>query len=168
MTVFVPCTVRLAQNWRDEGIPPTVTGYAATVPMLEAHGLEPGEEEEGDFTALNYAATAALSLWAPGDRRLVLAIGREARPTVPRGMSQTTAVEVGAVQVADAEWRSVKAIFADEPAAADAVVAAHDALAGRSWPDAWEEPAIDDLVTGFDLLWYVPGELDALAEEGMN
>ncbi|NLT30534.1 MAG: hypothetical protein GXX86_08770 [Propionibacterium sp.] len=168
MTVFVPCTVLLAKAWRDGGLPPRLVGYAATVPMLDAHGLTPGDEEEGDFTALNYAATAALSLWAPGDRRLVLAIGREARHTVPRGMTEQTAIEVGAVQLVDPQWRSVKSIFADEPAAAEAVVAAHAAVAGRTWPDAWEEPAIDTLVTGFDLLWYVPGELDALAEEGMN
>lgn len=166
MTVFVPCTVLLARAWRDQGLPSRLVGYAATVPMLAAHGLEPGDEEEGDFTALNYAATAALELWAPGDKRLVLALGTAARGVVPRGMAESDALDLGVVAVDDASWRNVKAVFADEESAAGAVLAAKQALGERPWLDAWEDPAVDRLVTEFDVLWYVPGELDALIEEG--
>lgn len=166
MTVFIPCTTLLARSWRDQGLPPRLVGYAATVSMLAAHGLEPGDEEEGDFTALNYAATAALEMWAPGDQRLVLAVATAARNTVPRGLSAQDAAEVGAVAVDEAAWRNVKAIFADEPDATDAVSQAKTALGERQWLAAWEDPAIDRLVTEFNLLWYVPTELDALIEEG--
>lgn len=166
MTVFIPCTALVARSWRDQGMPPKLLGYAATVSMLAAHGLEPGDEEEGDFTALNYAATAALDMWAPDDQRLVLAVATAARNTVPRGWSAQDAAEVGAVAVDDVAWRQVTAIFADEPGSAEAVVQAKAALGSRTWLEAWDDPAVEKLVTEFDLLWHVPDELDALIEEG--
>jgi hypothetical protein len=66
--------------------------------------------------------------------------------------------------VRDLRWSQVRALFADEAEAAEAVLRARAALAesgeGYTLAAALEVPAVGKLLDNHDLLWFAPEELD--------
>lgn len=158
--VFVPVSLSLARALRSGQQPGALPGFAVTPALVQALGADPGEEE-ADFAALSTAGLAALTGLGTG-RRLVLAAEVAADQVTDRGG------ERGEVRVAGLGWGQVSALFADEDVAGDAVGAAAvevaaAAAAGFEPAEALSGPAVATLSDTYDLLWYAPEELDALA-----
>lgn len=164
--VFVPVSLASARALRSGQQPGALRGFAVTPALVQALGADLSEEE-ADFAALSTAGLAALT----GPDRLD---GRD------RGRRLVLAAEVGADQVTDLGgeqgevwvaglgWGQVSALFADEDVAGDtvraaAVEAAAAAAAGVEPAEALSGPAVATLSDTYDLLWYAPEELDALA-----
>ena len=157
---FVPVQPDEALAMRRGGGLAVRTGCAATpslVAALEADETEPGSvTEEAEFAALSYAGV--LSLFH-GSRpiRLVLAADLESAQVI--GSSP-----YGELHVRDVRWSQVRALFADEAEAAEAVVRARSALAeggdGYTLAAALEVAAVGKLIDDYDLLWFAPEELD--------
>ena len=103
--------------------------------------------------ALNHAGIAALTLDDSTPTRIVLAVDHD--------LSGDD--ELGVVTVARLEWAEVRSLFADETAAGAAVVAARSAVRGLDLSAALADPAVEELQESYDLLWYAPDELDAVA-----
>lgn len=156
LTVYVPVQRDRAQQLAAGGAPLSAPAYAVTSALREAHGLATDEDEDAGFTALTYAALAAL-LQAPGPR-LVLAADvaadqvRAAEPDSP----------FGAVEVTGLRWDQVLALFADEPGAAEDLTRAHALAGGRGLDEVAEDDRVSDLVDTWDLLWFAPQELAQL------
>ena len=102
--------------------------------------------------ALNHAGIVALTLDDSTPTRIVLAVDHEV----------SGGDELGAVTVAQLEWGEVRSLFADEAAAAAAVLAARSAVRGLDLSAALADPAVEELQETYDLLWYAPDELDSL------
>ena len=155
MTVYVPITVAAAQQLRAAGEARDLVGYAAGPGLRRWVGEARLDEEEASYIALNHAGVAALLLddSAP---RLVLAVDQEVAGDD----------ELGAVSVPLAAWTEVRSLFADEGSAAGAVAAARTAVAGLDLAAALTVPAVQELQDAYDLLWFAPEELDALAVGG--
>src|SRR4029453_10906042 len=104
---------------------------------------------------LSYAGVRSLVL-KPGLPRLVVAA--EVRPdqvTDPGG-------SLGEVEVRGLTWDEVRALFGDEPAAAEATRQAREVVAGQSLAAAISAPEVGAVLDEFDLLWFAPEELDQL------
>lgn len=102
--------------------------------------------------ALNHAGVASLLLEG-GSTRLVLAVD----------LDLTGGDDLGAVRVPEVRWSDVRSLFADEAAAAAAVARAMAAVNGLELATALPLPEVEQLLDAYDLLWYAPEELDALA-----
>ena len=157
---FVPVQPDEALAMRRGGGLAVRTGCAATpslVAALEADETEPGSvTEEAEFAALSYAGVLSL-FHGSGPIRLVLAADLESAQVI--GSSP-----YGELHVRDVRWSQVRALFADEAEAAEAVVRARSALAeggdGYTLAAALEVAAVGKLLDDYDLLWFAPEELD--------
>lgn len=149
--VCVPADLELLRRLRADGIT-DVAAHAATPALYEAMGYTPDMDEDAEFAALTFASAAAAIMH--GEPRLVIVAEAEAIP-VPED-------EFGAVRVPMLAWPQVTALFVGEHSGRQAEAAAHDEGAGSSLDQAWDAPAIQDLVRNHDMLWYAPEEADAV------
>jgi len=161
-TAFIPASKDQAKALRSGADPGLRRGCAVTPALLRA--LEPQTTtEEAEFAALSNAGVLALVV-SPELRRLVLAA--ELEP------AQITATEdpSGEITISSLSWPQVRALFLDEPAAADAVLTARRAVAETAGEvtlaTALPLPEVGELLDGFDLLWFAPEELDHLGQTG--
>jgi hypothetical protein len=153
MTVFVPLTLSAVQELRASGSARDLVGYAVGPALRRWLGDTRLDDEEADYVALNHAGVAALTLDDTTPSRIVVAVDQESSGDD----------ELGAATVAHLEWAEVRSLFADESAAAGAVLAARSAVRGLDLAAALEAPTVEELQESYDLLWYAPEELDALA-----
>ena len=56
----------------------------------------------------------------------------------------------------------MRALFADEPAAMEAIRLAGEVVAGQSLAAALATPEVGAVLDEYDLLWFAPDELDQL------
>jgi hypothetical protein len=160
---FVPVRPDEALTLRRGGDLAVRTGCAATpslVTALEAEETEPGSvTEEAEFAALSYAGVLSL-FYGSGPIRLVLAADLESAQLI--GSSP-----YGELHVGDLRWSQIRALFADEAEAAEAVLRARSALAegGEAYTlaAALEVAEVGKLLDDYDLLWFAPEELDLVA-----
>ena len=130
-------------------------GCAATASLLAALGANTDADEAG-FAALSNAGVLDLLL-NDGPHRLVLAVEVADAQVTDHQTPQ------GEVEVAAPSWRQVQSLFADEPAAAEAVAAARRAARqAGGLTDALATPAVEQLLDTYDLLWFAVAELDQL------
>lgn len=149
--IFAPLT-RVQARALHEGARLDLLGHAATASLLAAAELPAGEE--ADFAALSYAGVRALSL--QGDAlRMVVAVEVEDRRV------RDLADAYGSVEVTDVAWSDVLALFTDDPDGADLVARARASARGLGMDEALDQPAVGDLLTGADLLWFDPLEFEA-------
>ena len=153
MTVFVPLTSTDVRQLAASGSAHDLVGYAAGPALRRWLGEARLDDEEADYVALNHAGIAALTLDDSTPTRIVLAVDHD--------LSGDD--ELGAVTVARLEWAEVRSLFADEAAAGAAVIAARSAVRGLDLSAALADPAVEELQESYDLLWYAPDELDAVA-----
>ena len=153
MTVFLPLTVAAVQQLAASGSASDLVGYAAGPALRGWLGEMRLDDEEADYVALNHAGIAALTLDDTAPTRIVLAVDRDV----------ADGDEHGAVTVGHLEWAEVRSLFADEAAAAAAVLSARSAVRGLDLPAALADPTVGELQESYDLLWYAPEELDTLA-----
>jgi hypothetical protein len=156
MTVFVPVTVAAALELRASGDAVDLVGYGDGPALRQWAGEGALDDEEASYIALNHAGVAALLLDDTAPTRLVLAVDSEATGTD----------ELGGVALPQVRWTDVRSLFADDPAAAEAVVAARAAVRSLDLAAALDTEAATRLEGTHDLLWYAPEELDALAGRG--
>lgn len=152
--VFVPMTWDEAVALRSGAAADRHQGCAATpslVASMEADTLM----EEVDYAALSYAGVLALVL-KPASPRLVVAaeVQQEQLTDLDRSL--------GEVEVRELAWAQVQALFADEPAAIEAVRRAAKMVAVQSLPAALDAPEVEAVLHEYDLLWFAPDELDQL------
>ena len=156
MTVYVPVTVDTALNLRASGDARNLLGYADGPGLRRWAGETQLDDEEAAYLALNHAGVAALLLDDSAPTRLVLAVDSEVNGTD----------ELGTVTVLQVRWADVRSLFADDPAAAEAVLAARAAARSADLAAALDSDATARLLDAHDLLWYAPEELDALSGRG--
>jgi hypothetical protein len=111
--------------------------------------------EEVEYAALSNAGVLALAL-KPSAARLVVAA------EVPEELVSDLNRPHGEVEVDGLTWAQVRALFADEPAALEAVRLAREAVAGESIAAALTAPQVVTVRDDYDLLWFAPQELDQL------
>jgi hypothetical protein len=109
--------------------------------------------EEAEYAALSNAGVLALVL-KPNSPRLVVAA------EVPEEQIADLWKVHGEVEVHGLTWAQVRALFADEPDAREAVTLAGKAVAGQSLTDALTAREVSAVLDGYDLLWFAPEELD--------
>jgi hypothetical protein len=152
--IFVPMTRDEAQALR------TGTGTShfracAATPSLAA-SMEAGTiREEVEYAALSNAGVLALVL-RPSASRVVLAA--EVQDEQVRDVGGPH----GEVEVGSLAWAQVRALFADEPGALEAVQLASKAVAGQDLAAALAAPEVAAVLGDHDLLWFSPEELDQL------
>jgi hypothetical protein len=157
--IFIPMTRNEAQALRSGTSASHYRGCAAT-PGLAASLEADTVMEEVEYAALSNAGVFAL-MRTPNGPRLVLAAEVQEEQIKDFGRSD------GEVEVRGLAWTQVRALFADEPDALEAVALARKAVAGR---DSTEEGLTTALATpeaaavqdGYDLLWFAPEEFDQL------
>ena len=161
-TAFIPASTEQAKALRLGADPGLRRGCAVTPGLLRALGPQT-TTEEAEFAALSNAAVLALLL-SPEPTRLVLATDVEP--------AQTTATvdALGEIMISSLSWRQVRALFVDEPEATEAVRKARRAAAEAA-PEltlaaALRLPEVNELLDGFDLMWFAPEELDHLDQTG--
>ena len=153
--IFAPMTRDEARALRSGTAANHYRGCAAT-PSLAA-SLEAGMVmEEAEYAALSNAGVLALVL-KPNEPRLVVAA--EVAEKQVRDLGQPD----GEVEVDGLAWTQVRAFFADEPGALEAVTLAGKAVAGQNLAAALAAPAVAAVLDGYDLLWFSPDELDQLS-----
>jgi hypothetical protein len=161
-TAFIPASKGQAKALRSGADPGLRRGCAVTPALLRA--LEPQTTtEEAEFAALSNAGVLALVV-STELTRLVLAA--ELEP------AQITATEdpSGEITISSLSWPPVRALFLDEPVAADAVMTARRGVTETAGEvplaTALALPEVGELLDGFDLLWFAPEELDHLGQTG--
>ena len=150
--IFVPMTRDEAQALRSGTAANHYRGCAATRSL--AASMEAGMVlEEAEYAALSNAGVLALVL-KPNQPRLVVAA--EVAEEQVKDLGQPD----GEVEVDGLAWAQVRAFFADEPDALQAVTLAGKAVAGQNLAAALAAPAVAAVLDGYDLLWFAPDELD--------
>jgi hypothetical protein len=129
-------------------------GCAAT-PSLVASMETDTVIEEVEYAALSNAGVLALVL-KPRSPRLVVAA------EVPEEQITDLRQPHGEIEVHELTWAQVRALFADEPAASEAIALASQVVAGQSLATALAAPEVTAVLDEYDLLWYAPQELDQL------
>ena len=129
----------------------TGPAWAATPSFRDAFGLDPGDDEDAERTALYIAALAGL---IQHGRRLVV---------VAETPASDSGTDFGAVGVDRLAFEHVTALFADDPSAQPLAEATRSAIAQLGVEDAWGHPAHGALLAEADLLWYGPEEWAVLA-----
>jgi hypothetical protein len=152
--IFVPMTRDEALALRSGTGPHRYSGCAAT-PGLAASVEADTVTEELEYAALSNAGVLALVL-KPNTPRLVVAA------EVQEGQVTDTGGSHGEIEVGDLAWAQVRALFADEHDALEAVRLAGKAVAGQSVGMALAAPEVAAVLEGYDLLWFAPEELDQL------
>jgi Family of unknown function (DUF6912) len=161
---FIPVLAEEALALRDGGDIASRTACSPTeslVAVLEPDPTEPGAaDEEAEFAALSYAGVLGL-FQGSGPARLVLAADVQ-----PSQLDDDDHNPYGVLVVSKLRWSQVRALFTDEREAAQAVLRARSALAeaggATDLDGALALPAVGELMHGYDLLWFAPGELDQL------
>ena len=152
--IFAPMTRAEAQALRS-GTGTKLYQACAATPSL-AGSMDPGTVvEQVEYAALSNAGVLALVL-RPNAPRLVVAA--EVREEQVKDLGQP----LGEVDVRGLAWAQVRALFADEPAAQEAVELAGKSVAGQSLTAAIAAPEVTELLDSYDLLWFAPNELDEL------
>jgi hypothetical protein len=152
--VFVPMSRDEAQALR-AGTGANHYRACAATPSLAA-SMESGTVmEQVEYSALSNAGVLALVL-RPDAPRLVVAA--EVRQEQVKDLGQP----LGEVEVGELAWAQVRALFADEPDALEAVELAGKAVAGQDLTAAIAAREVAELLDGYDLLWFAPDELDEL------
>jgi hypothetical protein len=152
--IFVPMTREEAQALRSGTGANSYRGCAA-MPSLAA-SMEPDTLlEEAEYAALSNAGVLVLVL-KPDAPRLVVAA--EVRPEQVTDLGRPG----GEVEVHGLAWAQVRALFADEPDALEAVRVATKAVAGQDLAAAMAAPEVIAVLDGYDLLWFAPEELDVI------
>lgn len=147
--VFVPLGVEELRAWAAQGtLGGPVEAFAVTRGLLDA--FLPADEEEAERVALLVASVAALGRTG---RRLVAVAEGPVRPR-PDGDE-----DFGEVLVDGLAYEAVTSLFAD---GGEVDVAAAAGAARRPLAQAWEQPQVQALVAGADLLWYGQQEWPAL------
>lgn len=152
--VFLPVSGSEAQALRARADLGPRPGCAATGSLLEALGADTSSEET-DFAALNNAGVLAVVVGAD-PHRLVLAAD------VADTQVQDRQAATGEVEVTGLTWSQVQSLFADEPDAVGAVTAARVAVGAAGLAEALATPAVEELIHGYDLLWFSIAELDSI------
>ena len=152
--IFVPMTRDEAVALRSGVAVNHRRACAATASLVASMDAETVMEEV-EYAALSNAGVLALVL-KPNAPRLVVAAEVPEEQVVDEGAPQ------GEVEVHGLAWAQVRALFADEPGAADAVMFASSAVAGQSLAAALVAPEVAMVLDGYDLLWYAPEELNQL------
>ena len=129
-------------------------GCAAT-PSLVASMEADTVMEEVEYAALSNAGVLALVLKPRSPRLVVAAEVREEQVTDLRQQH-------GEIEVHELTWAQVRALFADEPAASEAIMLASQAVLGQNLATALAAPEVAAVLDEYDLLWYAPEELDQL------
>lgn len=155
MLIFVPVLHPDAVSLRAGRDLDARAGCAAMPSLVRALGVETSIEE-AEFAALSNAGVLAL-LSASGSSRLVVAA------EVAQAQLEDRQSEEGELEVSGLAWPQVQALFADEPAAAEAVARAQQATRSGGLAEALETPAVLELLESYDLLWFAVEELDELA-----
>jgi hypothetical protein len=150
--IFVPMTRDEAQALRSGTGAHHFQGCAAT-PGLAASMESDTVLEEVEYAALSNAGVLALVL-KPNAPRLVVSA------EVPEEQVQDLGRPYGEVEVQGLAWAQVRALFADEPDALEAVRVASKAVAGQGLAVALAAPEVTAVLDGYDLLWFAPNELD--------
>lgn len=152
--VFVPMTWDAAVDLRSGIAADHYRACAATSTFVAS--METGTSiEEAEYAALGYAGVLALVL-NPGSPRLVVAA--EVQP----GQLIDLCEPLGEVEVRGLGWTQVRALFADEPAALEAMGTVSKVVAGQSLAAALAPPEVGRILDEYDLLWFAPEELDQL------
>ena len=152
--VFVPMTWDEAVALRS-GTAASCYWACAATPRLIASMEADSVIEEAEYAALSYAGVLSLVL-KPGLPRLVVAA--EVRPDQLTDLDGSQ----GEVEVRGLTWDEVRALFGDEPAAADATRLASEVVAGQSLAAAISATEVGVVLDEYDLLWFAPEELDQL------
>ncbi len=145
MLVFIPLTQSQLSSWVEGGSFAPKQAFGVTNSLRQAFGFTPADDEEAEHTAMHIAGLSGL---LSSGRRLVAVAEASARAVAG---SEFGEVEAGAVP-----WSAVNALFADDAsgaATAGAVDRPHASLS-----DAWDDPAIADLLASHELLWHGPSE----------
>jgi hypothetical protein len=143
--IFVPMTPDDAAALRSGVGVNHHQGCAATASLVASMEADTVMEEI-EYAALSNAGVLALVL----------------KPNAPRLVVAAEGAPQGEVEVHGLTWAQVRALFADEPAAREAVKLASKAVAGRSLAAALIAPEVAAVLDRYDLLWYAPEELDQL------
>jgi hypothetical protein len=152
--IFVPMTRDEAQSLRSGTAANHYVGCAAT-PSLAAAIDADSALEEVEYAALSNAGVLALVLKPNAPRLVVAAEVREEQVKDRSGPH-------GEIEVRELAWAQVRAVFADESDALEAVTLAGKAVAGQSLAAALAAPELAAVLDGYDLLWFAPEELDQL------
>jgi hypothetical protein len=152
--IFVPMTRDEARALRSGAGTDRYPGCAAT-PGLAASQEVDTVLEEVEYAALSNAGVLALVL-KPHLPRLVVA------GEVPEEHVRDLSQPHGEVEVSGLVWAQVRALFADEPDARQAVGLASEAVTGESLAAALAAPEVAAVLDNHDLLWFAPEELDLL------
>jgi hypothetical protein len=152
--IFVPMTADEAAALRSGVGVDRYQGCAVTANLVASMDADTVPEEV-EYAALSNAGVLAL-LIKPNAPRLVVAAEVREEQVVDQGASQ------GEVDVNGLTWAQVRALFADEPAASEAVRLAGKAVAGEGLAAALAAPEVATVLDAYDLLWYAPEELDQL------
>jgi Family of unknown function (DUF6912) len=157
--IFVPMTRDEAQALRSGTPAKHYFGCAAT-PSLAASLEADTVMEEVEYAALSNAGVLAL-VRKPNGPRLVVAAEVEEEQIRDLGRPD------GDVEVRGLAWAQVRALFADEPEASEAVTLAGKAVAARGLAEeglatALATPEVAIVLDRYDLLWFAPEEFDQL------
>jgi len=152
--IFVPMTRDEAWALRAGAGAERYLGCAAT-PSLAGSMEADTVVEEVEYAALSNAGVLALAL-KPNAARLVVAA------EVSEGQVSDLNRPHGEVEVERLTWAQVRALFAYEPAALEAVGLARQAVAGENIAAALAASQVVTVRDDYDLLWFAPQELDQL------
>ena len=152
--IFVPMTRDEALALRSGAGPHRYQGCAATRSLAASMDAD-AVVEEIEYAALSNAGVLALALRPNAPRLVVAAEVQEVQVTDTGGPH-------GEVEVDELAWAQVRALFADEHGALEAVKLAGKAVAGQSVAVALAAPELQALLDTYDLLWFAPEELDQL------
>ena len=152
--IFVPMTRDEAWALRSGAGTDRYPGCAATLGLAASLDADTVLEEV-EYAALSNAGVLALVL-KPHLPRLVVAA------EVPEEHVRDLSQPYGEVEVSDLVWAQVRALFADEPDALQAVSLASEAVTGESLATALAAPEVAAVLDNHDLLWFAPEELDQL------
>ena len=158
MRVYVGVTRSRLAAAKAAGVLDAPLTARAVTPALREH-YATADAEELEYAALTAAADDCLPLLAAAPheprRRYVLACeADDVRPDPEPGPS-------GVVVASPIPWRDVKAIHADDPAAADTIAAAAEAYDAAQAGDDDARFAVDE-ADGWELMWFATQEADDL------
>lgn len=158
---FVPVTPAEALALGREGTEPACPrpAFAVTPELVAALGYTPDQGEDAEYAALVLA-----SVWSLAHAGVRLVLVAELAPDLVSEPDDADA-DNGEVRVSGVPRGSVVAWFGDEPQAAALVAAAASAAKGHDIDTAWEQPAVQELITQHDLLWHAADELAHVNEE---
>lgn len=152
MLVFVPLAPAELATWATSGTR-DVTGFAATPGFLHAFGLGSPTSEDADLTLLEVAGIEGLLAHRV---RLVAVCDAEVDGVEP--------AEFGAVEASGVAWTAVQSLFGDDEPGAARAAQTREALGAVTLDEAWDAPAVAELLRATELLWHGAGEWERLSD----